>query len=489
MPRIASTEVIIPKALCAERRHRLTEALYAVHCEIFDGVERESFAKYVVESKAEHTWIQIHKNEAGEIVGYFALHIFERRFNGQPSAVFRAEAGSLRAYRGGSITMRFGLKRLVSYLLKNPGCKAYYLGSLVHPSSYALLAHHFGTVWPRSEQETPPESLAFMQALASEFGLEEVNPEQPLVRRVGWRTRETEEEREYWQHCDKPAARYFLEANPGYAEGHGLVTLVPLTTANVMHLMRAVGGRKLRRPLEAAKGLARRLPGAARPWRAEVVRQFQASPFFAHFSTKALEALAAHATPLWLPAGQYVLRKGDSTDEMYVLTRGAAYVLVEAAGEEQVVDELGSGAVFGEIAMLADEHRSASIRTATASMLVRIPREVLLSVMEEYAELRLAVWRTFAGRRFADLVRENARYKALGRKERLAWLRQGVQRELSAHESLSLKPGMSLLVLAAQVEIQKEGMRLTTRGSMLVEAEQPLHVVARGRAQLFLLPG
>jgi hypothetical protein len=58
---------------------------------------------------------------------------------------------------------------------------------------------------------------------------------------------------------------------------------------------------------------------------------------------------------------------------MYLLARGAAYVLTEVGEREKVVDELGSGQVFGEIAMLAGERRTASIRTATASVLVRIP--------------------------------------------------------------------------------------------------------------------
>ena len=108
MPRIASTEVIVPKTLTLEARARLTDALYAVHQQIFDGVERESFAKYVVESKAEHTWIQVHKNEAGDIVGYFAMHVFEKPLNGVTTAVFRAEAGSLRAYRGATPTRASG---------------------------------------------------------------------------------------------------------------------------------------------------------------------------------------------------------------------------------------------------------------------------------------------------------------------------------------------------------------------------------------------
>jgi CRP-like cAMP-binding protein len=488
MPRIASTEVITLNTLSAERRCQLAEELFAIHQQVFDVSERESFAKFVIESKAEHTWIQLHKNEAGETVGYVALHIFERQIDGQPLAVFRAAAGSLRAYRGGSITMRFGLKRLLCYLLKNPGRQVYYLGALVHPSSYTLMAHHFGTLWPRREQDTPPKVLALMDVMAQEFGLERVDPEHPLVRRVGWRPRDTEAEREYWRHCDKPAARFYLEANPGYVEGHGLLTMVPLSAANVMELMRTVGKRKLRQPMEAARSLVRRLPGVARLRRAQVMRQLQAAPPFARCDEQVLETLAARAEELALPAGQYVFREGDSSDEMYLLARGAAYVLVEGGTREKVVDELGSGAMFGEIAMLGGERRSASIRTATASTLLRIPRAVLQPLMDAHTYLRQTLWQTLAMRRFDDLARENTTYCSLGRQERLAWLRQGEHRELAAHESLYVRPGTTLLVLMSLVEFEQEGMRMVTRGSMLMEAQQPMQVVARERAQIILLP-
>ncbi|MFP2912268.1 cyclic nucleotide-binding domain-containing protein, partial [Pyxidicoccus sp. 3LFB2] len=253
MPRIANTEVIIPKTLSPDARQQLTDALYAVHARIFDGVEREAFAKYVVDSKAEQTWIQVHKNEAGDIVGYFAMHVFEKPLNGVTTAVFRAEAGSLRAYRGANTNSRFGFSLVMKYLLRHPGRPAYYMGSLVHPSSYALLAKYCDEVWPRREQPVPPELLAFMDGLATEFGLEKVDPTNPLLREVGWRTRESEVEQDYWRQCDKPAARFFVESNPGYANGHGLVTLVPATAGNILSMLRGLGGRSLGKPMEALR--------------------------------------------------------------------------------------------------------------------------------------------------------------------------------------------------------------------------------------------
>lgn len=488
MPRIASSEVVVPKSLSSEERGKLTDALYEVHRQIFDGVERESFAKYVVESKAEHTWINIHKNEEGEIVGYFALHIFDKQFGGVPTSVFRAEAGSLRAYRGANASTRFGLKRVLSYMLKNPGRRSFYLGSLVHPSSYSLFANYFGEVWPRRETEVPPELLSFMDELATEFGLEKVDPANPLVRHVGWCTRETEMEREYWLHCDKPAARFFVETNPGYVEGHGLVTVVPITVSNIANMIRSMGQRKLRQPIQATAALAQKTPIGARLLRPEVMRQLRRVSLFSHFDETTLLELARRSEIVTIPGGKYVFHRGDASDEMYLLASGAVYVLAEGGEREKVVDELGSGSLFGEIAMLAGERRSASIRTATASMLVRIPRSALLPLMEANASLRQGVWQKFAERRFDDLVRGLDRYGHLGRKGRLSWVQRGEHRDLAAQETLSLEAGTHVFVLSGVLEVEHEGLWVTARGSMLLEVEKPLRVRAQEATRLIVLP-
>ncbi|WPB73282.1 cyclic nucleotide-binding domain-containing protein [Archangium violaceum] len=484
MPHITSTEVILPHSLSAEARRQLIDSLYAVHRRIFDGVGRESFARYVVESKAEHTWLLVHKNEAEEVVGYFALHIFEKQLGGEPLAVFRAEAGLLREYRGGNVTARFWTEWVLRYVLKHPGRRVFYMGSLVHPSSYWLIAQHCREVWPRREQETPPELLAFMDTLATEFGLEKVHPAWPLVREVGWRTRETEVEREYWAHCDKPEVRYFLEANPGYGEGHGLVTLVPITLGNLRNIARSLLTKRLRQSVEQLAAWMQRTRLGARLGASHVVQQLRRVPYLAHLDEASLRDLARRAERVVLPAGRYVFHAGSACDELYVLERGAVYVLT---GGEKLVDELGSGAVFGEGALLTGERRTASIRTATASTLVRIPRSALLALLEGDARLREGMWKTLAERRFDDLVRESERYGHLGRKDRLALFREGEHRELAPWEQHELEAGTQLFVLSGSVEVEHEGLVMTQRGSTFLETRWPLRMKAREATRLFLL--
>lgn len=487
MSRITRTEVIRPHALSTEARRQLIDSLYAVHQRIFDGVERESFARYVVESKAEHTWLLLHRNESGELVGYFALHLFEKRLDGKPQAVFRAEAGSLRAYRGGNVNARFWMERVARYVLKHPGRRVFYMGSLVHPSSYSLFARHCGEVWPRREQETPPELLSFMDTLATEFGLEKVDEARPLVRRVGWRTRESEMEREYWSHCDKPEVRYFLEANPGYGEGHGLVTVVPITLENLLSMARSLLAKRLRQPLERLTALAQCTWLGAGLRASRVVEQLRRVPLLAHLDEATLRGVARRAERLVLPAGRYVFQAGSACDDLYLLERGAVYVLAEGAGGEQLVDELGSGAVFGECALLTRERRSASIRTATASTLVRISRSALLPLMEEDNRLREGLWKTLAERRFDDLARESERYGHLGRKDRLTLMRHGEHRELVPQQWHALEAGTHVFVLSGTVEVEHEGVVMSQRGTTLVEARQPLQVKAREATHMVVL--
>ena len=60
------------------------------------------------------------------------------------------------------------------------------------------------------------------------------DPPSPYVRLANERTREAEDEPEFWRTSDNPIIRYYVETNPRYAEGRGLITLVPLTWTNLI---------------------------------------------------------------------------------------------------------------------------------------------------------------------------------------------------------------------------------------------------------------
>ena len=120
-----SADVVDPKTLSQEERDRLADELYAVHTRIFAGVDRAAFGRYVVDSTAERTEIMRHRNSAGEVVGYLAMHVFDRQLNGRPTTVLRAEAGLLRDYRGGNANASFITRVALRELLRHPGRPTY----------------------------------------------------------------------------------------------------------------------------------------------------------------------------------------------------------------------------------------------------------------------------------------------------------------------------------------------------------------------------
>src|SRR5262249_47607690 len=74
----------------------------------------------------------------------------------------------------------------------------------------------------------------------------------------------------------------------------------------------------------------------------------RAAPSLAWLLPITIERLAARATDVHLPAGEAVVRQGDQADSVYVLATGG--VVVDRNGT--VIDRLGPGQVFGEIAAL-----------------------------------------------------------------------------------------------------------------------------------------
>jgi hypothetical protein len=213
-----------------DEREALARQLYAVHAQIFSGLDFEGFRNYVVERPSWHTWIYIRHDSDHRLVGYTALHEFRLTLKRKPCTVMRIEAGTLPSARGRDLTMLYGLVRLLRIWLQHPMQRFCIFAALTHPSSYTFLARYAPVIFPHtSVEEVPPSVMGQMEELAEGFGLERVNEENPLLRRVNWVTLETESDRQRWQTSKRADTRFYIANNPGYPQGTGLVTLIPVT--------------------------------------------------------------------------------------------------------------------------------------------------------------------------------------------------------------------------------------------------------------------
>lgn len=116
--------------------------------------------------------------------------------------------------------------------------------------------------------------------------------------------------------------------------------------------------------------------GAAAPDTDEL-RLLTSVPIFAPLPGGSLEHLAGRLVPLRLEAGELIVREGDEGDRFYILAEGELAVSQEGAP----ISELGPGDSFGEIALLRDVPRTATVTARTPVVLYALDREDFLAAV------------------------------------------------------------------------------------------------------------
>ena len=148
-----------------------------MHQQIFAGVPIESFITYLVRPDAIRTRIQIYRNETGGVVGYCAVHLFERQLDGRTVGVIRAEAGLLPGYRGTSATLWFGGSEALRYKGLHPLRMTVLFATPVHPSSYHMLSKYLWRSYPYPGRKTPAWVQRLLEMLADRSGSEPADPD------------------------------------------------------------------------------------------------------------------------------------------------------------------------------------------------------------------------------------------------------------------------------------------------------------------------
>ncbi len=110
-------------------------------------------------------------------------------------------------------------------------------------------------------------------------------------------------------------------------------------------------------------------------------------PLFAYCTEPELLAIAGCTRPVKLPPGALVFRQGDAGQELYLVVAGQ--LTVEKDGE--AIAALGPGSNFGEMALLDEPRRSASVRVAEDAELLVIHREAFFRLLKSDPTLAVKV--------------------------------------------------------------------------------------------------
>ena len=107
------------------------------------------------------------------------------------------------------------------------------------------------------------------------------------------------------------------------------------------------------------------------------------TPVFADLPAETLEYLIAHLELRDLYNGEVIFREGDSGTSMFVISEGE----VEIATSGQDLATLGAGAFFGEIALVTDLPRSATVRAKGRVELLALDRDVVRGAAERSPQI------------------------------------------------------------------------------------------------------
>jgi len=121
-------------------------------------------------------------------------------------------------------------------------------------------------------------------------------------------------------------------------------------------------------------------------------------PFFASLDDAVRRELARGLEPVHVAAGGVVFRQGDAGDGLFLVASGRLRVTVATEGTERVLHDLGRGSVVGEIALLTDRPRTATVHAVRDSDLQLLRAPVFQELAERSPALMSEMMRLLADR-------------------------------------------------------------------------------------------
>jgi len=114
-----------------------------------------------------------------------------------------------------------------------------------------------------------------------------------------------------------------------------------------------------------------------------------------------LAAIASVTEEVDYPAGETVIREGESGDTMFLIIKGEVSV-IKGGGEEGrreiELARIGTGDYFGEMALFEDAVRSATIRTAQEARFLVLHKQEFTEIVREYPQIALHICRALSSR-------------------------------------------------------------------------------------------
>jgi len=121
-------------------------------------------------------------------------------------------------------------------------------------------------------------------------------------------------------------------------------------------------------------------------------------PLFADIEPAKLKLLVFMSERVGYDPGKIMMRQGDPGDAAYLIIDGQAEVIVETPAGPVTVDMLGANEIVGEIAILCNVPRAATVRAKNRLIALRIPKDTFIRMVREFPTMAVAIMQELAQR-------------------------------------------------------------------------------------------
>jgi len=130
----------------------------------------------------------------------------------------------------------------------------------------------------------------------------------------------------------------------------------------------------------------------------EEVELLRNIPLFSKIEPAKLKLLAFTSERLTFAGGDELFHQGDSGDAAYIIIGGAAEILIDTDNGPMSVATVGRNDIIGEIAILCDVPRTATVRASEQLETLKISKDLFFRLIAEFPQISIEIMRELAER-------------------------------------------------------------------------------------------
>lgn len=121
-------------------------------------------------------------------------------------------------------------------------------------------------------------------------------------------------------------------------------------------------------------------------------------PLFRNIDSKQLKLIAFTSDRIIFQPGQNLFSQGDEGDAAYIIISGEASVLIASPeGEDDIeIASVKENEIVGEIAILCDVPRTATVKAVTKLIVIKITKEIFFQLTTQFPQMSLEIMRELA---------------------------------------------------------------------------------------------